>query len=72
MDNQIRQKITEEIDKHCQQEIEAIADFCKHTQSKRHLSMSSLGKAIAKKFDLTETAGIKLANGWNRYMIEGN
>lgn len=69
MDPTIIAKIVVEVNKHSQQEIDAIVEFCKQQQARQHLSMYSLGKAIAKKFNLSETAGIKLANAFNRYMI---
>lgn len=64
-----RQKIIEELGKHTPEELQAISDYCRNTQAKRHLSMYSLGKAIARKFNLPDIAGIKLANAFNRYMI---
>ena len=69
MDPVIKQKILDEINQHTQQELKGIEAFCIQTQAKQHLSIYSLGKAIAQKFNLTETAGIKLANAFNRYLL---
>jgi hypothetical protein len=63
MDAKIRAKIIEEVNRHSQGTLDTIADFCIKTQAKQHLSIHSLGKRIAKKFNLSEVAGIKLASG---------
>ena len=51
------------------QQLQAIEEYCIKLQGKRHLSMYSLGAAVAVKFGVTKIEGIKLANAFNRYML---
>jgi len=63
----ILDKIKAEVAKHSPEELQTINEFCIATQ--KGISIFALGARIAKKFNLELTAGIHLANAWNRYLL---
>jgi hypothetical protein len=70
MDPMILQKIKNEIAQHDAQQLAQINQFCvKLRGQQKHISLLALGKQVAQRFGLEVQAGIKLANGWNRYMF---